>query len=76
MCVVVIVLVIVKDTLSWYMELVYGRKGNQTGIECEKELMSEGYFESLGPAGGVVKLWERLAVCVCRELVTRWQQRV
>ena len=61
-----------KNTVSWYMELAQGRKGNLTGIEYEKGLMLESYFESLGPAGGEVKLWGRLVICVYRELVTRW----
>ena len=56
-----------------YVLLVQGRKGNLTGIEYEKGLMLESYFESLGPAGEglncVVGFW----YVYVRELVTRWQ---
>ena len=31
--------------------LVQGKKGDLTGIECEKDLMLESYFESVGTAG-------------------------
>ena len=48
--------------------VVQARKGNLTGIEYDKG----SYLESLGPADGKVKLWGRLVVCACRELVTRW----
>ena len=42
-------------------------------IEYNKKLMLESYFENIGPAGGggQVKLWHRLVVYFCGELVTR-----